>query len=207
MTATKNNRTVLAGAKVAPRKPATKVRTAFPAPAVGDEDWRKRAACLKHDPDLWFADAKDRRTRARATAVCYGCPVRATCLEWATATRQSYGIWGGVDFDQEIKPWHKKAQRGAHTTPQIVERVQSALDSGDLPDSIVADLGYKSMNSLVDYLRRKGRVDLIKRLVPTYRTKAEIMATALSSESPTRSLRRRSRSRAAQAKLAKEQAA
>jgi WhiB family redox-sensing transcriptional regulator len=36
------------------------------------------------------ADAGD------AKAVCANCPVREQCLEWALATRQEEGVWGGL---------------------------------------------------------------------------------------------------------------
>jgi WhiB family redox-sensing transcriptional regulator len=31
-----------------------------------------------------------------AKAVCAACPVREQCLEWAIATRQEDGVWGGL---------------------------------------------------------------------------------------------------------------
>ena len=48
------------------------------------------------DPDAWFDPARERE----AVAVCASCPVRAECDEWATRTRQRWGVWGA-------KPrWH-----------------------------------------------------------------------------------------------------
>ena len=55
----------------------------------------------ERDPETWFSDrsrggqsrVRDRREAAR---LCDGCPVLRECLEYAVATRQSYGVWGGV---------------------------------------------------------------------------------------------------------------
>ena len=70
-------------------------RNARPHPTLetdhGD-DWRARAACLDHDPELWFSDVKSDRDEARA--ICKTCPVRAQCEVRGTGER--WGIWAGV---------------------------------------------------------------------------------------------------------------
>ena len=55
----------------------------------------------ERDPEEWFSDRsrggqsrlRDRREAAR---LCHGCPVLHECLEYAVATRQRYGVWGGM---------------------------------------------------------------------------------------------------------------
>ena len=67
------------------------------------EIWRELAACLSAEPELFFpaapadltAGLADRQAE-RAKAVCKACPVRRECLQFALATRQSYGVWGGM---------------------------------------------------------------------------------------------------------------
>jgi len=62
-------------------------------------DWRHEAACLEHDPDLFFpsgATGPAWQELERAKAVCRGCPVRMPCLQWALATGQESGVWGGL---------------------------------------------------------------------------------------------------------------
>jgi WhiB family redox-sensing transcriptional regulator len=62
--------------------------------------WRFSAACAGEDPDLFFPSGRSagaRRQTAHAKAICAGCPVQAECLEWAQATEQPYGVWGGLD--------------------------------------------------------------------------------------------------------------
>lgn len=46
---------------------------------LGAVDWRRRAACLDHDPDLFLAD--DPTSITVAKAVCADCPVIDACLE------------------------------------------------------------------------------------------------------------------------------
>lgn len=31
-------------------------------------------------------------------ALCYGCPLLKQCYDFATANKEKYGIWGGIDF-------------------------------------------------------------------------------------------------------------
>ena len=65
---------------------------------AASEDWRDEAACVGLDTNIFFpvtdADAH------HAKAVCASCPVREECLEWAIATRQSDGVWGGLTEDE-----------------------------------------------------------------------------------------------------------
>lgn len=57
-------------------------------------DWRADAACRDVDVDLFFA--VDEASQREAVAICETCPVRTPCLEHAIATREHYGVWGGV---------------------------------------------------------------------------------------------------------------
>ena len=78
--------------------PATAAR---PAPD-SRPDWRDQAACRDADPELFFPD-DDRSARAQvktAKLICRGCPVSATCLNWALASGQEAGIWGGLTEDE-----------------------------------------------------------------------------------------------------------
>lgn len=57
-------------------------------------DWMAQAACRNVKPDLFFpergVDCGD------AKRVCFGCPVRAECLQYALDNGMRYGIWGGT---------------------------------------------------------------------------------------------------------------
>lgn len=66
-------------------------------------DWWEVAACRTADPDLFFpvAPSGPGRTEAdRAKAMCAVCRVRRQCLQFALATHQSHGIWGGTTEEE-----------------------------------------------------------------------------------------------------------
>lgn len=62
-------------------------------------DWWSVAACRSADPDLFFpvsALGPSMEQVARAKSVCATCPVTRECLDFALATRQIHGVWGGT---------------------------------------------------------------------------------------------------------------
>lgn len=69
-------------------------------------DWRDHAACRDTDPDLFFpvgttGPAVDQIESAKA--VCECCEAQLACLEFALATNQESGIWGGIAEDERRK--------------------------------------------------------------------------------------------------------
>jgi WhiB family redox-sensing transcriptional regulator len=65
--------------------------------------WRFRAACRGEDSSLFFApsyferrEEKNDRER-RAKTICARCEVVDACLEYALRTRESHGVWGGMN--------------------------------------------------------------------------------------------------------------
>lgn len=66
-------------------------------------DWQDRAKCaaVGANPDIFFPDSEEGRggayaqAKAEAKAICRSCPVRDQCLQFALATRQKFGVWGG----------------------------------------------------------------------------------------------------------------
>jgi WhiB family transcriptional regulator, redox-sensing transcriptional regulator len=86
-------------------RPMTDVRVhAPPRPAPsGSPDWRDHAACRDTDPELFFpvGNAGPALVQLeRAKQVCAGCKVRTRCLEWAVASGQEAGVWGGTGEDE-----------------------------------------------------------------------------------------------------------
>jgi WhiB family transcriptional regulator, redox-sensing transcriptional regulator len=66
-------------------------------------DWRSRAACVDEDPELFFpigttGPAVDQADAAKR--ICTRCDVRESCLEYALATNQDAGVWGGLTEDE-----------------------------------------------------------------------------------------------------------
>jgi WhiB family redox-sensing transcriptional regulator len=62
-------------------------------------EWQREALCSKaenkHVRDWFFS--KVPRERYDAKNLCYSCPVRRQCIQWALEHRQIWGIWGGKD--------------------------------------------------------------------------------------------------------------
>jgi WhiB family redox-sensing transcriptional regulator len=70
------------------------------------DDWRKGAACRDTDPDLFFpigttGQAIDQIDAAKA--VCCICDAKGACLEFALATNQESGVWGGSSEEERRK--------------------------------------------------------------------------------------------------------
>ena len=77
-----------------------------------DPAWSTHAACGQidhngntiHDPDLWFPHRNETRARLdEARSICWSCPVREQCLQFAIDTSQTHGIWGGMTYRQRLK--------------------------------------------------------------------------------------------------------
>ena len=70
------------------------------------ENWRDRAACRNTDPDLFFPVGTTGPAITQieaAKAVCRECEAQAPCLEFALATNQDSGIWGGTSEEERRK--------------------------------------------------------------------------------------------------------
>ena len=68
-----------------------------------NEDWRVDAACRDTDPDLFFpvgTTGPAIEQIASAKAVCGECDAQSECLEFALATNQDSGVWGGTSEEE-----------------------------------------------------------------------------------------------------------
>ena len=71
-----------------------------------DSGWRDGAACRDTGPNRFFpvgATGGAVEEIEAAKAVCRSCPVREQCLEFALATNQEAGVWGGTSEDERRK--------------------------------------------------------------------------------------------------------
>lgn len=65
--------------------------------------WQMEARCRGADANLFFTpnhlEKKEEREEREAMAkgLCAECPVRAQCFDFALATREPHGIWGGLN--------------------------------------------------------------------------------------------------------------
>jgi len=77
-------------------------------------DWQSQARCRGSDANLFFSPThlesrEERQQReGRAKSICSECVVRAQCLDFALATRESHGIWGGLN---ELERRHAMARQ------------------------------------------------------------------------------------------------
>jgi WhiB family transcriptional regulator, redox-sensing transcriptional regulator len=82
---------------------------------AGRRDWWRSAACREADPELFFPVAPEGPGAdeiARAKAVCAGCRVRRECLQYALATRQLHGVWGGTTEDERLIHARRENEHG-----------------------------------------------------------------------------------------------
>lgn len=63
--------------------------------------WQLDAACRDYDVETFYP--KDARGQALAAHICRSCPVIAECLEYALATREVHGTWGGASEHERVK--------------------------------------------------------------------------------------------------------
>ena len=76
-------------------------------------DWRQSALCREQDPELFFpigttGIALEQIDAARR--VCHECPVASECLEFALATNQQAGIFGGLSEDERRSLRRRRAR-------------------------------------------------------------------------------------------------
>lgn len=79
--------------------------------------WQADAACRGVSPDLFFPE--DEASETAAKAICATCPVRVSCLAFALAREQRYGIWGGLNERERRKISPSEARR-------IIARAEAA---------------------------------------------------------------------------------
>lgn len=90
----------------------------------GSDEWRKSAACRDSDPDLFFpigTTGPAIEQIENAKAVCRTCDVQTNCLEFALATHQDSGIWGGTSEEERRKIAKNRAERARRAVNQIGE--------------------------------------------------------------------------------------
>ena len=99
--------------------------------AVEEErhDWWRSAACQEADPEMFFPVAPvgpGAGEIAQAKAVCAACWVRRQCLQYALATHQAHGVWGGMDEDERAVHVRREREHGQrpHRDPVRPERAE-----------------------------------------------------------------------------------
>jgi WhiB family redox-sensing transcriptional regulator len=79
-----------------------------------DISWMARGNCRGMDPADFYADPREiggqQRVRA-ARAVCWSCVVRTTCLDYAIASPETDGIWGGLNVRERRAEARRRRSR------------------------------------------------------------------------------------------------
>lgn len=84
-------------------------------PARDSGDWRDRAACTDHHPELWFPESGGRGVAdpyRHARAICGSCTVRDDCLTDALRVEGDgypYGMRGGLSPEQRLQVRRRSA--------------------------------------------------------------------------------------------------
>ena len=85
-------------------------------------DWVHRARCKDEEPELFFPIGTTGPAAlqiAAAKAICMQCEVRNECLEWAMATGQDAGVWGGLS-EEERRGLRRARRRGEAAARPLV---------------------------------------------------------------------------------------
>jgi len=76
-------------------------RPEHPTFAYVNQPWMEQALCAQTDPETFFPEkGQENRT---AKKMCASCDVRGECLEFALATDQQHGVWGGLSVSERRK--------------------------------------------------------------------------------------------------------
>ncbi len=81
---------------------------------TADYSWRDHALCRDTDPALFFPVGTTGMALVqieRAKQVCSECEVRRDCLDFALATNQDSGIWGGLSEEERRTIRRQRAAR------------------------------------------------------------------------------------------------
>jgi WhiB family redox-sensing transcriptional regulator len=115
-------------------------------------DWWRTAACREADPELFFpvtAEGPGAGEAARAKAVCAGCLVRRQCLQYALATHQLHGVWGGTTEDERHLRVRGERERERRGGPGPVSPTRAGTACGaEEPASVLRDRRLSSLDLL-----------------------------------------------------------
>jgi len=95
-----------------------------------DVDWMA-ARCRGISTDLFFLEEEFLRARGLefelVRSVCFSCPIQRQCLEWAFASNERYGMWGGVSG------YERNAIRRKDFDNQFVSALKVQLEKYGVP--------------------------------------------------------------------------
>lgn len=75
-----------------------------------DQSWFAQAACRGIRTDVFYPEQGGDSSSPKS--VCEGCPVREECLDYAMATGDRFGVWGGTS-GKERSAMRRRQRKGA----------------------------------------------------------------------------------------------
>lgn len=139
------------------------------------ENWRSFAACKSEDPELFFpiGDTIGARMQAdEAKAVCRRCPAIDWCRQWAFATRQDAGVWGGLSEQDRAgihrrrvhTEWERPRNVAQHMWENRRDELEQLVGEGLVASQIAARMGtnVQTVNRLLDRLNAAKATEEVK---------------------------------------------
>lgn len=77
------------------------------------QPWAGSSLCTSVDPEIFYPEKRSSAQAQRAKKICSRCEVRTACLEYALATGERYGIWGGTSERERRRLRGERARAGA----------------------------------------------------------------------------------------------
>ena len=90
----------------------------LPGPMIEKWEWQYEGSCRDMDTEIFFHPEGERgpsrrRRAADAKRICADCPVIVECREHSLASREPYGIWGGLTEEERRKIIREAARAAA----------------------------------------------------------------------------------------------
>ena len=120
-----------------------------------DLSWQEDALCAQVDPELFFPE-KGQPSRD-AKKICAGCEVRKQCLQWAIATNQRHGVWGGLTSrERNILARGEKIRKTRTVKKTVREDAILQLHTASVPPTEIAQR-FKINERTVHRIVKKAR--------------------------------------------------
>ena len=76
------------------------------------QNWRSIGLCRGSDTLVFYPPSDEDSLAEEAKTICGMCAVRQPCLEFALATREKHGVWGGLT-ERERRRMLRQRRRSA----------------------------------------------------------------------------------------------
>lgn len=115
-----------------------------------DHGWKALGACREYDAERWFAPSDSIDGKAARDICLHQCGVREQCAEYALATPERWGIWGGLSESERNKLLREhrqatagKSRQGRYTrlTAGDVAGILARLDAAEHLDEVETATG------------------------------------------------------------------